>query len=230
MRNSRGDQIRILIKPTVTRLNLPYFADLLVGAAERLAGCDVSIDISAYQKIGKDKTDLELSVTPEEFERELAAAATALMNRGFGAVPPANIAIAAESFALSCGGKLGDMDRPRILSCAPSFFVTNTGDVYPCQAFEVPEYRLGNVLENTSLRHMFDHGRFSELRRHMTRDDIEVCRDCEFRFVCTEHCHGCSFKSACKTNAFLGEDERACRSRTIKRLWLDTQNAREAAS
>jgi radical SAM protein with 4Fe4S-binding SPASM domain len=125
-------------------------------------------------------------------------------------------------FGLSLAGKFDGIQRPRVLSCAPSLFVTNSGNLYPCQMLENSEFSLGNIFES-GLREAFARPRFVELRKGMTRDDIEICRDCEFRYVCVEHCHGCAHKATGRTTAFVQPSDPACRSRMIRRLWLETQ-------
>ena len=228
--NSRGERVRIVIKPTVTRRNLGGLQGLMSEVGEFLDGCDFGFDVSAYEDIGHAETDTDLLLGDNDLESELERTARSIIARKSCFVPDRSSEIEAEAFGLSCGGKLDGLDKPTILSCAPSLFVTNIGDVYPCQALELPEFRLGNVFAD-SLRSSFARdGGFATLRRAMTRDDAEICRDCEFRFVCTEHCHGCSYKKGCRTTAFLKPDDMACRKKIIRRLWLETQRRVEGAA
>ncbi|MFO0793400.1 MAG: PqqD family peptide modification chaperone [Candidatus Brocadiaceae bacterium] len=211
-RRRDGNQVRITIKPTITRLNLNSLPELARHIGRTLDGCNVHFDITGYHAIGSPETDAELSVSREQLEESLAAFAKVV---GYTDTE-------AGAFGLSLAGKLGGIQRPRVLSCIPSLFVTNTGDVYPCQKLENSEFFLGSVFES-SLRDAFSRPCFVALRNVMSRDDIETCRDCEFRYVCVEHCHGCAHKSAGRTTAFTQPSELACRSRMVRWLWLETQ-------
>jgi radical SAM protein with 4Fe4S-binding SPASM domain len=213
-RQRDGEKIGITIKPTITRHNLHGLPDLARHVAEALVDCNVRFDITSYHEIDSCGTNTQLAISREEFE---AALATFARSAGRNDTE-------AGIFAMSLAGKLEGIERPRVLSCAPSLFVTNDGGIYPCQMLENSEFLLGNAFD-VGLREAFTRPRFIELRDRMTRDDIEICRECEFRYVCVEHCHGCAHKETGRTTAFLQPSELVCRTRMVKRLWLQTQRS-----
>ena len=221
-RRADGRQVAISLKPTLTARNIALLPDLLLGCMDSLQGCELSFDISAFTPIGKPDIDGQLKVTTEALDTALADAARAILQRDSARLDATTQDIVARAFALSSGGKTLDTASPAVISCAPSMFVTNDGNLYPCQAFEVPEFNLGNVFQ-ASLADGFAQPRFRALRGQMSRDDIEVCGECEFRYVCTEHCHGTAFKLKGATTAFLRRDSVICKSRVARRLWTETQ-------
>lgn len=220
--NELGEQIRLVLKPTITKLNLHLLKDLLLECIKRLSPFDFGLDITPFETIEDARANANLAISPSEFRTAMRDAFKAYMQTMGPDLPDAEVDYQAELFALTNAGKAAPADKPRTLSCVPSLFVTNTGDVYPCQALEVEEFKLGNVFER-SIDDFFDNNNFIELRSHMTRDHVEVCKDCELRFICTEHCHGTSFNAFGRTTAFGKPDTYECREKIIKRLWLETQ-------
>jgi radical SAM protein with 4Fe4S-binding SPASM domain len=221
LRRPDGTAMRIAIKPTITAKNVERLPKLIINCLDSLDGCDLAFDISAFEPTGNLPVDSELRVRRDRLDSALSDAAAQLMARSTTHQPTQRAAYA-ELFALTDGGKTETPRRPAVLSCVPSLFVTNGGDIYPCQALELPEFHLGSAYGGT-LREAFARSRFAQLRREMSRDHIEVCRSCEFRFVCTEHCHGAAFKQSGRTTAFLKFENTTCRERVIRRLWLEAQ-------
>ena len=71
--------------------------------------------------------------------------------------------------------------------CCDSLTVEHNGDVYPCDHFVYPEYKLGNIRE-TSLREIYDLPQrfsFSISKRESLPAE---CRKCKFFFVCHGEC------------------------------------------
>ena len=71
--------------------------------------------------------------------------------------------------------------------CCDSLTVEHNGDVYPCDHFVLPEYRLGNIKEKT-LREIFDTPQrfgFSLSKRESLPQE---CRRCEYYFACHGEC------------------------------------------
>ena len=87
---------------------------------------------------------------------------------------------------------------------------------------EMDAFRLGNI-SDTTLRDMFHHPAFTALRSKMTVDDVEVCNECEFRYVCGRHCHGQAQQQFGRTTAFIHGNRDECRRRMITQLWLETR-------
>lgn len=71
--------------------------------------------------------------------------------------------------------------------CSDSLTVEHNGDVYPCDHFVSPEYRLGNIKEN-SLREIFeskDRIDFALSKRNSLPAD---CLKCKYNFACHGEC------------------------------------------
>jgi radical SAM protein with 4Fe4S-binding SPASM domain len=175
-------------------------------------------DLSVYEKIGEAETDADLSVGEQEVEAALRQAFVGPAGEGASDLLKAE----AEAFARFRGAPDGGVNAPRAASCSPSLFVANDGSVYPCQALELPEFRLGNVASGDSLQAAFNATPFSELRRTMSRDDIEGCRSCDLRYACMSHCHGAAFKKTGRTTAQLS-DGVSCKRRLARALWADVR-------
>ena len=228
MAKPMGKTLGIIVKPTVTALNLESLQPMVEEVSVFLAGCNLSWDFTRYEPIDKSEIDRTLSITEEAYNKKIYACIDTLCHitspASWRVDPPEcyNMEKAVQSYVLSQGGKFLPQREPKLLSCAPSFFVTNTGEVYPCQGLELDEFCLGTVW-NRTIREMFDDAAFANLRTKMTVDDIEVCKDCELRYTCTKHCHGHAQKAYGRTTAFTHGENETCRAQTIKRLWLETQ-------
>jgi uncharacterized protein len=72
-------------------------------------------------------------------------------------------------------------------TCGDAMIVEHDGDVYSCDHFVYPDYKLGNIAD-TSIREMAES---PEQRKFGTdkRDALpDYCRNCEFRFACNGGC------------------------------------------
>lgn len=214
-------ELRIVLKPTITRKNLATLRQLLSSVSDALSNYPFAFDIAKYEPIGKPDIDQELSISSTEFEGGLSDPMQWYLTSMAAHLGDIEIRRQAALFAASHAGKHRTLSRPQTMSCVPSLFVTDAGDIYPCQALEISEFRLDTIYEG-SLQDAFSSGPFPQLRETMSRDSIEVCRECELRWVCTDHCHGKSFAAHGKTNAFTSADTSQCRSRVISRLSLET--------
>ncbi|MFN4244219.1 MAG: anaerobic sulfatase maturase [Tepidisphaerales bacterium] len=72
-------------------------------------------------------------------------------------------------------------------TCGDALAMEHNGDVYACDHYVYPEYRLGNLRE-TPLRHMVD----SAVQRKFGTDKRDTlpsyCRRCDVRFACNGEC------------------------------------------
>ncbi|NKB68543.1 MAG: anaerobic sulfatase-maturation protein [Candidatus Latescibacteria bacterium] len=72
-------------------------------------------------------------------------------------------------------------------TCGKALIIEHNGDLYSCDHFVYPDYRLGNVREHT-IRDMVD----SPLQNKFGQDKKdtlpEFCRQCDFRFACNGGC------------------------------------------
>jgi uncharacterized protein len=71
--------------------------------------------------------------------------------------------------------------------CGKAVAIEHNGDLYACDHYVYPRYKLGNLL-NTSLREMVD----SAEQRKFGDDKLDTlpayCRRCEVRFACNGEC------------------------------------------
>ena len=72
-------------------------------------------------------------------------------------------------------------------TCGKALIIEHNGDLYSCDHFVYPDYRLGNVREHT-IREMVD----SPLQTKFGQDKKDAlpqfCRECDFRFACNGGC------------------------------------------
>lgn len=102
---------------------------------------------------------------------------------------------------------------PALLCCAPSFLVTASGNVYPCQKLERDEYLLGNIRER-SIKEMAESELFRKVKFSLGIDTNNKCAGCEFKYLCT-------FKGGlCKKDVYPKEAN--CREYNIEMLYLQT--------
>lgn len=221
IRRADGSQVTISIKPTLTRRNLAALPDLVRGVTSALVDCTYMFDLSVYEKIGDAATDADLAVSPREVEASLREAYVGAAGESASDLLKAE----AEAFARFRGAPDAGVSAPRNASCTPSLFVTNDGSIYPCQALELPEFQLGNVAAGDSLQAAFAAAPFSELRKTMSRDDIEGCSSCDLRYACMSHCHGAAFKKTGRTTAQLS-DGVSCKRKLARALWADVRITR----
>jgi uncharacterized protein len=71
--------------------------------------------------------------------------------------------------------------------CGRALAIEHNGDVFSCDHFVYPKYRLGNVM-NDSLGEMVNSGRQSEFGSAKSATLPEYCRRCDVRFACNGEC------------------------------------------
>ena len=92
-------------------------------------------------------------------------------------------------FDISLGAWVGQEPSLCIFAetCGKALIIEHNGDLYSCDHFVYPDYRLGNVHEET-IREMVD----SPLQTKFgddKRDQLpKMCRECSFRFACNGGC------------------------------------------
>lgn len=71
------------------------------------------------------------------------------------------------------------------VQCGEYVVVEFNGDVYPCDFFVNPEWKLGNILE-MSLEELFDkaHSVFGKLKETISQD----CQNCRWNYICHNGC------------------------------------------
>ena len=218
---ARKKEISITFMPIVSAVNMESMPKLVSKVKEKLSNCQIKWQLTQYSEIEDKKINELLAITEEEYRKCISSSLNKAYIEEESKVTKMTIEekeklenkINAYSFSES--GKLLPPTAPKLLTCAPSFLVTNNGDVYPCQGFEKEKYLLGNVWEE-SLSHLYNKDEFKEVRKKITVNLIQRCSECELRFVCTNKCGGC------KEECGLSIDE--CKELTIQKLYLQTKS------
>lgn len=71
-------------------------------------------------------------------------------------------------------------------------YIMPDGDIYPCFYLQIPEFKLGNVREN-SLEEVYKTDLMQELL-NIDITDIEGCKECDLRYFCGGACRGAAFR------------------------------------
>lgn len=71
--------------------------------------------------------------------------------------------------------------------CGRSLILEHNGDVYSCDHFMYPDYRLGNLRDST-LRELGASPRQKAFGAAKSRDLPKLCRECDYRFACAGEC------------------------------------------
>lgn len=72
-------------------------------------------------------------------------------------------------------------------TCGSALAMEHTGDVYSCDHFVYPEYKLGNIAQ-TSLEHMVSSPDQQAFGNDKSDSLPRMCRDCSVRFACNGEC------------------------------------------
>lgn len=67
-------------------------------------------------------------------------------------------------------------------------YIAADGDIFPCLYMNFPEFKLGNIRED-DIREIYRSEIMQELLR-LTVNDIEQCRECDYRYYCRGGCRG----------------------------------------
>lgn len=208
--------VEINMMPVVTAVNLKSLRKLVRHINERLDCCKIHWMITQYSILEKEEIDKQLEISEEAYMCEVVESLKGLYDKDVYVDHEAYEKKINEInlYTLSNAGKLIPSSIPKVLTCAPSFFIANNGDVYPCQGFEKDENCLGNVWD-INLEQAFNGKAFYNTRQQVIKNNDEFCKDCELRFACERKCVGC--------NTFYEMDRKQCKLRTIQRLYLMTQ-------
>ena len=72
-------------------------------------------------------------------------------------------------------------------TCGDAMIIEHNGDVYSCDHFVYPDYKLGNV-KNKSIRDMTDSPEQRKFGMDKKNTLPKYCRECEFKFACNGGC------------------------------------------
>lgn len=189
--------------PISSKINYQSMPEIIHTIADNLSYCNVTWQIVKFDKINKQRADDMLDITNEEYRLSIINGLSSISNSKLEIV----------KYAYSNSGRLLPAKAPKLYTCTPSFFITATGDIKPCQGLD--NIALGSI-RNTSLKEAFESSEFDKVRNIICKNNIDICKDCEFRFVCEAE------KRECYKNKDLSAD--ACRERIIYQLYLETLN------
>ncbi|MCK4820457.1 radical SAM protein, partial [bacterium] len=85
--------------------------------------------------------------------------------------------------------------QKRIMKCAigdGEISISENGDVYPCQLLHLPQFKAGNI-KNQSLKTIYYDSEVLAACRRLTVLDIEGCKKCDIRFICGGACRARAF-------------------------------------
>ena len=171
---------------------------------ERFADSEATklgLDLSAPPRMDEaEKTRLSLtewSVEPKTYGEFLVAIFDEWVRKDVGQV-------FVQLFDVTLGNTMGMKPSLCVFSptCGTAMALEHNGDVFSCDHYVYPHYKLGNVL-NQNLRDIID----SEFQRKFGRDKHDslpkFCRECEVRYVCHGECPKHRFLSTADREAGL---------------------------
>ncbi|MEE0931067.1 MAG: radical SAM protein [Acutalibacteraceae bacterium] len=194
-------KINIGIMSIVSKLNKDSLRKLVVTLSENITHCVLDWKMTKYDEIGKTDVDRKMSITEQMYiESVFSSLKTSETEKNKHIL----------AYAYNQGNKMAPSHEPKVMSCAPSFFITNNGSIYPCQGCEMSEYYCGNIYD-ISLKEAFMKDAFKEVRKRIVKNNMEKCKDCELRFVCVAEGRPC-----------ISEIASDCKEKCIKRMFVDT--------
>lgn len=214
---SAEKKVDITIMPIVSKINRNSLEDLIEYINTTLSNCNISWNFTKYDSIKNEIVDLKLDISQKKYEEAVFRCGMKIMNDSFSIEKSDNIdkrtmLNRARLFALSQGGRKLSGKYPKIMSCAPSFFINAKGDVFACQGFEKEDGYLGDIRKD-SLKNMFESINFSNVRKKLLMKDDENCGNCELKSACM-------FKCAAKNNK---EDiELNCKRNLVYKMYLQS--------
>lgn len=204
---SQNNQIvSVNIMPISSKANCRSMSEIIHTIAVNLTHCNVTWQIVKYDKLNNPSIDEILDINNDEYRNSIIEGLASITD-----ISDKSKYTEILKYAYSNSGRLMPAKAPKIYTCAPSFFITATGEIKPCQGLD--SINLGNI-HSTTLKEAFASDGFDNVRRIICKNQIAVCKDCEFRFVCeAEHRECYNYKD-------LSIED--CRARMIYQLYLET--------
>ena len=125
---------------------------------------------------GRAKADKTLSITGKEYYDALSSV---------NGVKP---------LSYLCSSLAASKQKP-IMKCAMGdgeISISETGDVYPCQLLHFPQFKAGNIREQ-SLKSIYETSETLQACKKLTVLEIEGCKTCNIRFICGGGCRARTF-------------------------------------
>lgn len=171
---------RVIISPVLTRVNahdLPNLLDMVTKF--RLGKLKLNVFVSA----GRGQSNQELSLSPHiatAIINDLTKTGLKTGKEYLDLLDERTTIFSRFVKKMNCGAGTG------VLSIAAN------GDVYPCHAFHVPEFKAGTIKNNSLETICRDSLVFAKFRE-ATVDSIEKCKDCYLRYFCGGGCRAAGY-------------------------------------
>ena len=198
--------ISINIMPISCNINYKSMPQIISSIASELTHCNVSWQIVKYDKINNQEIDDMLDISEAMYISSIIEGLSSISD-----ISSPNVYNKLLKYAYSNSGRLLPAQEPKQFTCAPSFFITATGDIKPCQGLD--SICLGNI-RNTTLKEAFMSKEFQKLKSIICKDEIPVCKDCELRYVCESEKRECYHN---KDNSTV-----KCKEKRIYQMYLET--------
>lgn len=128
------------------------------------------------------ETVSQRSVLPEQYGRFLVSVFEEWVHRDVGTVFVRDFDQAMASW-LGVGASLCVYAE----TCGRAVAIEHNGDLYSCDHYVLPEYKLGNIHE-TPIRQLANSARQEQFGRAKSESLPEFCRRCQVRFACNGGC------------------------------------------
>jgi uncharacterized protein len=161
------------------------FIPLVERVADKEAkalGLDLAVPPRFDQEAEVTRTVTEWSVPPKEYGVFLSTIFDEWIQRDVGRV-------FVQMFDVALGNWSGHGGGLCVFSptCGTALAMEHNGDVYSCDHYVYPDYRLGNIMNNT-LGNMVTSDFQSRFGRDKSDTLPKYCRECEVRFACHGEC------------------------------------------
>jgi uncharacterized protein len=161
------------------------FIPLVERVADKEAkalGLDLAVPPRFDQEAEVTRTVTEWSVPPKEYGVFLSTIFDEWIQRDVGRV-------FVQMFDVALGNWSGHGGGLCVFSptCGTALAMEHNGDVYSCDHYVYPDYRLGNIMNNT-LGNMVTSDFQSRFGKDKSDTLPKYCRECEVRFACHGEC------------------------------------------
>lgn len=191
--------IKINMMPIVSKLNNKSLPKLVEAVTENIKHCEVQWSMTKYDIINKRDIDEKMDISEQKYIDSVANSLIGLASSDMNSVL---------AYAYGHANKNEPSYKPKVISCAPSYFLTNDGSIYPCQGCEKEQYYIGSIWK-INLKDAFETEAFENVKYQIIKDNMYKCKECELRYTCVAEGRPCVEKI---------EDN--CREECVKRMFV----------
>ena len=134
--NAELEIIKINMMPIVSKLNNKSLPKLVEAVTENIKYCEVQWGMTKYDIINKRDIDEKMDISEQKYIDSVANSLIGLASSDMNSVL---------AYAYGHANKNEPSYKPKVISCAPSYFLTNDGSIYPCQGCEKEQYYIGSI-------------------------------------------------------------------------------------